>query len=105
VPEGLTPEQAGVAREAINTALQGFSRELVSSLQFYQSQRDSLGIREVVLAGGTARLTGLAPALQRLVGVNVRVGDPLVGISVGKKIKGGAPDPSLAVPIGLGMAL
>ena len=84
---------------------EGFSRELVSSLQFYQSQPDSLGIREVVLAGGTARLGGLAQTLNRLVGVNVRVGDPLVGISVGKKVKGGMPDPSLAVPIGLGMAL
>jgi type IV pilus assembly protein PilM len=104
-PEGLSAEQAGQAREALNTALQGFSRELVSSLQFYQSQPDSLGIREVVLAGGTARLAGVAPALQRLVGVNVRVGDPLVGISLGKKVKGGAPDASLAVPIGLGMAL
>ena len=105
VPEGLTPEQAPVAREALSGALQGFSRELVSSLQFYQSQPDSLGIREVVLAGGTARLAGLAPALQHLVGVNVRVGDPLVGISEGKKVKGSMPDPSLAVPIGLGMAL
>ena len=105
VPEGLTAEQAARAREALNTALQGFSRELVSSLQFYQSQSDSLGIREVVLAGGTARLAGLAPALNRLVGVNVRVGDPLVGISVGKKVKGGMPDASHAVPIGLGMAL
>ena len=102
---GHQAEQATLAREALNGALQGFSRELVSSLQFYQSQPDSLGIREVVLAGGTARLAGLAPALQRLVGVNVRVGDPLVGISVGKKLKGGTPDPSLAVPIGLGMAL
>ena len=36
--------------------LQGFGRELVSSLQFYQSQQGSLGIREVVLAGGTAQL-------------------------------------------------
>jgi len=105
VPEGFSVEQAAHAREALNTALQGFSRELVSSLQFYQSQPDSLGIREVVLAGGTARLGGLAQTLNRLVGVNVRVGDPLVGISVGKKVKGGMPDPSLAVPIGLGMAL
>ena len=105
VPEGLTAEQAAKAREALNTALQGFSRELVSSLQFYQSQPDSLGIREVVLAGGTARLAGLATALNRLVGVNVRVGDPLVGISVGQKVKGGMPDASHAVPIGLGMAL
>ena len=105
VPEGLTPEQMVVARQALTAALQGFSRELVSSLQFYQSQPDSLGIREVVLAGGTARLAGLAPALQTLVGVNVRVGDPLIGVSVGKKVKGGAPDASHAVPIGLGMAL
>jgi type IV pilus assembly protein PilM len=105
VPGGLSAEQVGRAREALHGALQGFSRELVSSLQFYQSQPDSLGIREVVLAGGTARLAGLAQTLNGLVGVNVRVGDPLVGVSIGKKVKGGMPDPSLAVPIGLGMAL
>jgi type IV pilus assembly protein PilM len=105
VPEGFTPEQAAKAREALLTALQTFSRELVSSLQFYQSQPDSLGIREVVLAGGTSLLQGLAPALSGLVGVAVRVGDPLVGVSVGAKLRGGVPDPSLAVPIGLGMAL
>jgi Tfp pilus assembly PilM family ATPase len=101
----LTPEQAGTAREALLAALQGFSRELLSSLQFYQGQPDSLGIREVVLAGGTSLLQGLAPALSSLVGVSVRVGDPLVGVSVGKKLRGGTPDSSLAVPIGLGMAL
>jgi Tfp pilus assembly PilM family ATPase len=105
VPDGLTPEQAGTAREALLAALQGFSRELLSSLQFYQGQPDSLGIREVVLAGGTSLLQGLAPALSSLVGVSVRVGDPLVGVSVGKKLRGGTPDSSLAVPIGLGMAL
>jgi type IV pilus assembly protein PilM len=105
VPDGLTPEQAAAAREALLAALQGFSRELLSSLQFYQGQPDSLGIREVVLAGGTSLLQGLAPALSSLVGVSVRVGDPLVGVSVGKKLRGGTPDPSLAVPIGLGMAL
>ena len=105
VPEGLTPEQAAKGRQALVAALQSFSRELVSSLQFYQSQPDSLGIREVVLAGGTAMLQGLAPALAGLVGVSVRVGDPTVGVSVGKKLRGGAPDASVAVPIGLGMAL
>jgi type IV pilus assembly protein PilM len=105
VPEGLTPEQAAKGREGLLAALQSFSRELVSSLQFYQSQPDSLGIREVVVAGGSAMLQGLAPALSGLVGVSVRVGDPLVAVSVGKKLRGGTPDPSFAVPIGLGMAL
>jgi type IV pilus assembly protein PilM len=105
VPDGLAPERAVQAREALVSALQGFGRELVSSLQFYQGQPDSLGIREIVLAGGTARLVGLASELQRLVGVPVRVGDPLVGVAVGKKLRGDAPGPSHAVPIGLGMAL
>jgi type IV pilus assembly protein PilM len=105
VPADLTPERAVEGRDALKLALQAFGRELVSSLQFYQGQPDSLGIREIVLAGGTAQLAGLAAELQRLVGVPVRVGDPLVGVSVGKRVKGGPPNPSHTVPIGLGMAV
>jgi type IV pilus assembly protein PilM len=101
-PEGMTEDKAEQAREALRNGLQSFARELVSSLQFYQSQPDSLGIREVVLAGGTAQLGGLASSLQRLIGVTVRVGDPLAGVKVGKKV-GTADSPALAVPIGLGM--
>jgi type IV pilus assembly protein PilM len=105
VPDDVTIEEATMAREALRGALHAFARELVSSLQFYQSQPDSLGIREIVLAGGTAQLGGLAAALEQLVGVSVRVGDPLVGVSVARKVKGDAPPVSLAVPIGLGMAI
>jgi type IV pilus assembly protein PilM len=105
VPEGFKIEQAERAREALRTSLQGFARELLSSLQFYQSQPDSLGIREVVLAGGGAELRGLAPALQKVVGVNVRVGDPLASVSKDKKMKGQAPAAALAVPIGLALGL
>jgi type IV pilus assembly protein PilM len=104
VPDGLTPEQAVQGREALKLALQGFGRELVSSLQFYQGQPDSLGIRELILAGGSAQLSGLAVELQRLVGVPVRVGDPLAGVAIGKKLKG-VPNPSHTVPIGLGIAV
>jgi type IV pilus assembly protein PilM len=105
LPKGLEPAQATEAREALKLALQGLGRELVSSLQFYQGQPDSLGIREIVLAGGTARLGGLAAELQRLVGVPVRVGDPVAGISLAKKLKGGEPNPGHAVPIGLAMGV
>jgi type IV pilus assembly protein PilM len=103
VPEGMGPEQAVRAREALKLGLQALSRELVSSLQFYQGQPDSLGISEIVLAGGTAQLAGLETELKQLVGVPVRVGDPLAGVSVGKRLKG-EPSPAFAVPIGLGMA-
>jgi type IV pilus assembly protein PilM len=102
VPDGLSPEQAAAGRETLQNGLQVFARELVSSLQFYQGQPGSLGIREVVVAGGTAQLGGLAGVLQRLVGVSVRVGDPFDVVAVGKKVSL-AESPALAVPVGLGM--
>jgi Tfp pilus assembly PilM family ATPase len=72
-------------------------------LQFYQGQPGSLGIAEVVLTGGTAQLPGLDAELGRLLGVRVRVGDPLARVSVGKKIDPDLEAASLAVAIGLGM--
>jgi type IV pilus assembly protein PilM len=103
VPEGLTAEQAQKAREALTRQVQSFARELVSSLQFYQNQPGSLGIGEIVLTGGTAHLQGLAESLEKLIGVRVRVGDPLVRVKVSKKL--GDPEQlgSLAVAIGLGI--
>ena len=56
-----------------------FARELVSSLQFYQTQPESLGIGEIVITGGTSQLEGLGGALHRMIGVAVQVGDPLSG--------------------------
>jgi type IV pilus assembly protein PilM len=103
VPEGLTPERAAQARDAMRRAIQVFARELVSSLQYYQNQPGSLGIGEIVLSGGTAHLAGLGEELERLIGVRVRVGDPLARMKVAKKV--GEPEQvgSLAVAIGLGI--
>jgi Tfp pilus assembly PilM family ATPase len=83
--------------------VQTFARELVSSLQFYQNQPGSLGIGEVVLTGGTAHLPGLAEELERLIGVRVRIGDPLARLKIPKRL--GTPEQigSLAVAIGLGI--
>jgi type IV pilus assembly protein PilM len=102
-PEGLTDDQAHRAREAIQRQLQSFARELVSSLQFYQKQANSLGIGEIVLTGGTAHLHGLSEELQTLIGVGVRPGDPLARVKVGKKIKDAEQVGSLAIAIGLGI--
>jgi type IV pilus assembly protein PilM len=103
VPEGLTAEQTTRAVDAVRKAIQSFARELVSSLQYYQNQPGSLGIGEIVLTGGTAHLPGLADDLERLIGVRVRVGDPLARMKVSRKI--GQPEQvgSLAVAIGLGI--
>jgi type IV pilus assembly protein PilM len=103
-PEGMSTEQFEVVREAALRQIQSFARELVSSLQFYQNQPASLGIGEIVLTGGTAHLPGLAEELQRLIGVTVRVGDPLMRVRVGKKaVEDDSQIGSLAVAIGLGI--
>jgi type IV pilus assembly protein PilM len=102
-PEGLSDDEANRAKDAIRRQLQSFARELVSSLQFYQNQPGSLGIGEIVLTGGTVHLRGLAEELQGLIGVGVRVGDPLARVKVGKKIKEAEQVGSLAIAIGLGI--
>jgi len=101
--EGLDPERAAKVRTAVHEELQQFTRELVSSLQFYQGQPGSLGIGEVVLTGGSAQLPGLDSELARMLGVSVRVGDPLSRVKLGKKVDSELEAGSLAVAIGLGI--
>jgi type IV pilus assembly protein PilM len=101
--QGVDSEHAAKVRTAVHEELQLFARELVSSLQFYQGQPGSLGIGEVVLTGGTAQLPGLDAELGRLLGVRVRIGDPLSRVKLGKKVDSDLEAGSLAVAIGLGM--
>ena len=103
LPEGFTEEQLATAREAARRQLQTFARELVSSLQFYQNQPGSLGIGEIALTGGTAHLPGLGAELERLIGVPVRVVDPLSRVKLSKKVNEREQVGSLAVAIGLGI--
>jgi type IV pilus assembly protein PilM len=99
----LDAERAAKVRTAVHQELQTFARELVSSLQFYQGQLGSLGIAEIVVTGGTAQLPGLDAELGRLIGVRVRVGDPLARVELGKKVGSDHAFGSLAVAIGLGI--
>jgi type IV pilus assembly protein PilM len=96
-------EHSARAEEAVRLELQSFARELVSSLHFYQNQPGSLAIGSIMLTGGTAHLPGLGSELQRLIGVRVRVGDPLRRVKTAKRVE--APDQvgSMAVAIGLGI--
>ena len=103
VPEGIAPEQYAAAVDAVRRQVQAFARELVSSLQFYQHQPGSLGIGEIVITGGSAGLAGLAVELQSLIGVRVRVGDPLARMKVPKKLAVDEDIGSYAIAIGLGI--
>ncbi len=93
------------ATDVVRQGLTPFARELVNSLQFYQTQPDSLGIGGIVITGGTSQLEGLGAALHQMIGVDVSVGDPLARVSTV-----GDFDPaietslgSMAVSIGLGI--
>jgi type IV pilus assembly protein PilM len=102
-PSGQSNEHTLRAEEAVRLELQTFARELVSSLHFYQNQPGSLAIGSITLTGGTAHLPGLASELQRLIGVKVRVGDPLRRVKTAKRVETPAQVGSMAVAIGLGI--
>ena len=102
-PEGLEPDQANRARSAMGQEVGAFAREFVSSLQFYQSQPRSLDIGEIVLTGGMAHMAGLAQQLQELIGVTVRIGDPLGRVKLGKHVETEEAIGSFALAIGLGI--
>ena len=91
------------AREAVRRELQTLARDLVNSLQFYQTQPGSLAISEILLAGGTSRLNGLPEELERLTQVRVRRADPLARVQVADSVGSRDDLPSLAVAIGLGI--
>jgi type IV pilus assembly protein PilM len=101
--EGLTPAQVSKSRDGIQRALAAFSRELVSSLQFYQAQPGALGIGEIVLTGGAAHMDGFVNAVGEAIGVPVRLGDPLRRLKVGPSVGHDDQMGSLAIAIGLGI--
>jgi type IV pilus assembly protein PilM len=102
LPEGLTPEQATVAVDALRRGVESLVRELVSSLTYYQSQPGSHAIGEVVLTGGGAKLAGLPEELARQLGVPVRLGDPLGRLELTQPVDEAEVD-SLAIAVGLGI--
>ena len=99
----LTPDQVETAREAMRKELQLLAREILASLQFYQSRPGSLAIGEILLTGGGAEVPGLPEELQSRLGVPVRVVDPLEHVRAGKKAKVLHENGASAIAIGLGM--
>ena len=100
---GLSNEEQGVL-DAVLTEVHSFTRDLVSSLHYYQGQPGALEIADIALTGGTAHLPGLADELQRLIGVDVHVADPLGSVRVGKRVHVDEDQlGSLAIAIGLGI--
>ena len=99
----LDPTQIEAARAAMQRELQVLARELLTSLQFYQSRPGSLAIGEVLLTGGGAELEGTAQELQERLGVPVRLVDPFERVRAGKKAKVTIEPGATTIAIGLGL--
>jgi type IV pilus assembly protein PilM len=91
------------ARAAVQREVQTLARELVASLQFYQTQPGSLPISEILVTGGTSNMPGLVEELERLTRARVRAADPLAGVDSASRIGERDDLASLAVAIGLGV--
>jgi len=100
---GLDARHAEEARRAMVAELQTFARELVASLRFYQEQPGSLGIVEVLVTGGASTCGGLAGELERLIGIPVRVADPLLRVKSSRNLAINGSAASMAVAVGLGI--
>jgi type IV pilus assembly protein PilM len=100
---GSSAEEQAVL-DAVVGEVHSFTRDLVSSLHYYQSQPGALEIADIALTGGTAHLPGLAEELQRLIGVDVHVADPFGRVHLGKKVEVDEDEiGSLTIAIGLGI--
>ncbi|MEJ7568477.1 MAG: type IV pilus assembly protein PilM [Gaiellaceae bacterium] len=102
VGETQDPRMRAV-RAAIGRELEKLARELVASLQFYQSQPSSLAISEILVSGGTSRLSGLPEELERLTRVAVRRVNPLAQVRGAGDLQARDDLASLTIAIGLGV--
>ena len=93
----------GAVRVAIGRELEKLARELIASLQFYQSQQGSLAISEILVSGGTSQIPGLPEELERLTRVRVRRADPLAHVRAAGDIQARDDLASLTIAIGLGV--
>jgi type IV pilus assembly protein PilM len=91
------------ARAAVHREAQTLARELVASLQFYQTQPGSLPISEILVTGGTSQLPGLVEEIERLTRARVRAADPLSGVQAERGVGDRDDLASLTVAIGLGV--
>lgn len=101
--EGEGDPRLARAKSAVAGELQALARELVASLQFYQSEPGSLPISELLVTGGTSRMPGLADELERLIRARVRTADPLSSVRAALDVSGRDDLASLAIAIGLGV--
>ncbi len=98
------PLKDGKGGEVIGQGLQRLSSEIMRSFSYFRSLPGGGQVNRVVLSGGGARLRNLVPFLQRTLGMDVRLAQPLKGLTIGAAAESVKQCPEQACVV-LGMAL
>jgi type IV pilus assembly protein PilM len=101
--EGLAEPRSTEAIDAVRFELQTVVRELLSTLRFYQSQPASLPIGDILLAGGTSNIPGLAEELGKELGIPVHLADPFARVELEEDLERPGDGGALAIAVGLGI--
>ncbi|HAZ64660.1 MAG TPA: hypothetical protein DCZ72_13775 [Armatimonadetes bacterium] len=102
---GPEDEERLRVREVLEPVVRDLAQEVARSLEYYQSQNEGAIIDRVVLAGGTARMEGLAEFFEAELHLPTATGRPLEGITLAKGVGEDvdADEALLAVAVGLAM--
>ncbi|MEM7540957.1 MAG: pilus assembly protein PilM [Pseudomonadota bacterium] len=114
---GLSYEEAGLAKrqgglpdnyepEVLNPFMESMAQEVNRALQFFYSSSQVGAVDHVVIAGGCASITDIAPLIESKIDCSVSVANPFEGMTVASKVKGDAlanDAPAMMIPAGLAM--
>ena len=99
----VVPKEVEESMRQVTSQIVG---EIARSLEFYSATAEDGNISKIVLAGGSAHVSGLAAAFEERMDVPVEVIDPLSNVQVGPGVDPKEIEdlgPSLAVGMGLAM--
>jgi len=98
------PERDGKAGQIIGDVLQRLVGEIMRSFAYFRSLPGGGQVNRVVLCGGGACLRNIIPYLQRQLGLEVRIAQPLAGLAIAPTAQQVNERPEQAC-IALGLAL
>ena len=98
------PKKDGKGGEVIGQVLQRLVSEVMRSFSYFRSLPGGGQVGRVVLCGGGACLRGIIPYLQRQLGIEVRIAQPLAGLAIAPAAQQASEHPEQACIV-LGLAL
>lgn len=98
------PKRDGKGGEVIGNVLQRMVSEILRSFSYFRSLPGGGQVNRVILCGGGACLRNIIPYLQRQMGVEVRIAQPLAGLAIAPAAQQVSERPEQACVV-LGLAL